>query len=53
MPCARATVPIAFAINTSSSVTAFGRDVEIVARPRDKRGKKAQRGHITFRPVAA
>ncbi|MGQ0683202.1 helix-turn-helix domain-containing protein [Bradyrhizobium sp.] len=34
-------------------LTAFDRDIEIVARPRDKRGKKAQRGHITFKPVAA
>jgi predicted XRE-type DNA-binding protein len=34
-------------------LTAFDRDVEIVARPRDKRAKKARRGHITFRPVAA
>jgi predicted XRE-type DNA-binding protein len=29
-------------------LTAFDRDIEIVARPRDKRAKKAQRGHITF-----
>jgi predicted XRE-type DNA-binding protein len=34
-------------------LTAFDRDIEIVARPRDKRGKKAERGHITFRPAAA
>src|SRR5450755_447655 len=34
-------------------LTACDRDVEIVARPRDKRAKKAHRGHITFRPVAA
>ena len=34
-------------------LTAFYRDIEIVARPRDKRTKKSQRGHITFRPVAA
>lgn len=34
-------------------LTAFDRDVEIVARPRDKRAKKAQRGQITFKPVAA
>jgi predicted XRE-type DNA-binding protein len=34
-------------------LTAFDRDIEIVVRPRDKRRKKAQRGHITFRPVAA
>jgi predicted XRE-type DNA-binding protein len=34
-------------------LTAFDRDIEIIARPRDKRGKKAQRGQITFRPVAA
>jgi Helix-turn-helix domain len=33
-------------------LTAFDRDVEIVARPRDKRAKKAHRGQITFRPVA-
>jgi predicted XRE-type DNA-binding protein len=31
-------------------LTAFDRDVEIVARPRDKRANKAERGHITFRP---
>lgn len=34
-------------------LTAFDRDIEIVARPRNKRGKKTQRGHITFKPVAA
>jgi hypothetical protein len=34
-------------------LTAFDRDIEIVVRPRDKRSKKAQRGHITFKPVAA
>jgi predicted XRE-type DNA-binding protein len=34
-------------------LTAFDRDVEIVARPRDKRARKAKRGQITFRPVAA
>jgi predicted XRE-type DNA-binding protein len=34
-------------------LTAFDRDVEIIARPRDKRAKKAPRGQITFRPVAA
>jgi predicted XRE-type DNA-binding protein len=34
-------------------LTAFDRDVEIVSRPRDKRAKKTERGHITFRPVAA
>jgi predicted XRE-type DNA-binding protein len=34
-------------------LTAFDRDVEIVARPRDKLAKKAHRGQITFRPVAA
>jgi predicted XRE-type DNA-binding protein len=34
-------------------LTAFDCDIEIIARPRDKRAKKAQRGHITFRPVAA
>ncbi len=34
-------------------LTAFDRDIEIVARPRDKRAKKAQRGQITFKPVAA
>ena len=34
-------------------LTAFDRDIEIVARPRDKRAKKSQRGHITFKPVAA
>ena len=34
-------------------LTAFDRDIEIVARPRDKRARKAQRGHITFRPVTA
>lgn len=34
-------------------LTAFDRDIEIIARPRDKRSGKARRGHITFRPVAA
>ena len=34
-------------------LTAFDRDIEIVARPRDKRAKKTQRGQITFKPVAA
>jgi predicted XRE-type DNA-binding protein len=34
-------------------LTAFDRDIEIIARPRDKRAKKAQRGQITFKPVAA
>ena len=34
-------------------LTAFDRDIEIIARPRGKRSKKAQRGQITFRPVAA
>ena len=34
-------------------LTGFDRDIEIVARPRDKRAKKAQRGQITFKPVAA
>jgi predicted XRE-type DNA-binding protein len=33
-------------------LTAFDRDVEIVARPRDKRARKAQRGQISFKPVA-
>src|ERR1700744_884815 len=31
-------------------LTAFDRDIEIVARPRDKRVNKAERGHITFKP---
>jgi hypothetical protein len=34
-------------------LTAFDRDVEIIARPRDKRARKAERGQLTFRPVAA
>ncbi|HTB02997.1 MAG TPA: helix-turn-helix transcriptional regulator [Bradyrhizobium sp.] len=34
-------------------LTAFDRDIEIVARPRDKRARKARRGQITFKPVAA
>jgi predicted XRE-type DNA-binding protein len=34
-------------------LTAFDRDIEIVARPRDKGARKARRGQITFRPVAA
>jgi predicted XRE-type DNA-binding protein len=34
-------------------LTAFDRDIEIVVRPRNKRARKAQRGQITFKPVAA
>jgi predicted XRE-type DNA-binding protein len=34
-------------------LTSFDRDIEIVARPRDKRSKKARRGQITFKPIAA
>ena len=34
-------------------LTAFDRDIEIVARPRDKRAKKSRRGQITFKPIAA
>jgi hypothetical protein len=34
-------------------LTAIDRDIEIVVRPRDKRARKAQRGQITFKPVAA
>jgi len=33
-------------------LTTFDRDVEIVSRPRPK-AKDGQRGHITFKPVAA
>src|SRR6202035_443892 len=34
-------------------LTAFDRDIEMVAGRRAKRARKAQRGHITFRPVTA
>jgi predicted XRE-type DNA-binding protein len=34
-------------------LTAFDRDVEIVSRPRSRKGKKAERGQIIFKPVAA
>ncbi|MEK4031512.1 helix-turn-helix transcriptional regulator [Methylocystis sp. IM2] len=34
-------------------LTAFDRDVEIVSRPRPRKAKGGERGHITFKPVAA
>lgn len=34
-------------------LTTFDRDVEIVARPRSKRAKKTERGHVVFRTAAA
>ncbi len=34
-------------------LTVFHQDVEIVSRPRPKRSKKAERGQIIFKPVAA
>ena len=34
-------------------LTAFDRDVEIISRPRSRKSKKAERGQIIFKPVAA
>jgi predicted XRE-type DNA-binding protein len=34
-------------------LTVFDRDIEIIARPRNKRARKARRGNITFKPIAA
>jgi predicted XRE-type DNA-binding protein len=34
-------------------LTAFDRDVEIISRPRSGKSKKAERGQIIFKPVAA
>ena len=34
-------------------LTAFNRDVEIISRPRFRKSKKAERGQIIFKPVAA
>ena len=34
-------------------LTAFDRDVEIISRPRSRKSKKAERGQIVFKPVAA
>jgi predicted XRE-type DNA-binding protein len=34
-------------------LTAFDLDVEIVARPRPRRGKKSDRGQVIFKPAAA